>query len=475
MLPRPACKPTAPRALAPTQPFLPALPTQPSQGRKKNASATGVTVGGVAGAAAAAQLAEKKQKETSHVDFYRFQQREHRRSGAQAVGQRLGRRGAGLGRTRGPCCCCVAALPTLARCKPTTHLLHPSASSPACLQSCWTCVPNSRRTSGASPSCARCANGSHTERARRPCSSPLALCAHTDHVILWPTKRVMGACSRSDRLRCRMRHEVRVGGQRPLEVCTPQTSLSILHTCVVPCLPAGDPSDPSLHVSARAAQESARWARRLSKRPHGAAGAHGKPRSAQARRRCQRRVLVPAHGPWLLLKRFQRPAKKQCRTEDAAILLQTGGSCRPAARRCSRPPPRRTSMLAPLKSAWTAYRARARQMPSNMPVHTSAFARPHAPSSLRAGAVAAVVLLARDTLEGTALRIKGLSEWARHIQPKDLAAEWRVRRNNAAGGRSTTTLALTNACLPALRPVPPNALLANSCAGGCRGTAPAQA
>ena len=49
------------------------------QGRKKNASASGVTVAGVAGAAAQAQAAAKK--EATHTDFYRFQQREQRRSG----------------------------------------------------------------------------------------------------------------------------------------------------------------------------------------------------------------------------------------------------------------------------------------------------------------------------------------------------------------------------------------------------------
>jgi gas vesicle protein len=55
-----------------------------------NASATGVTVGGVAGAAAAAQLAEKQKTSAAHPDFYRFQQREHRRSGAQCRGMGWG-------------------------------------------------------------------------------------------------------------------------------------------------------------------------------------------------------------------------------------------------------------------------------------------------------------------------------------------------------------------------------------------------
>lgn len=49
------------------------------QGRKKNASATGVTVAGVASAAAQAQAVAKK--DTTHANFYRFQQREKRRSG----------------------------------------------------------------------------------------------------------------------------------------------------------------------------------------------------------------------------------------------------------------------------------------------------------------------------------------------------------------------------------------------------------
>ncbi|KAL4429356.1 hypothetical protein ABPG77_005130 [Micractinium sp. CCAP 211/92] len=53
---------------------------QRHKGRKKNASAAGVVVGGVAGAAAAAQLAAAKQKDPTHSDFYRFQQREQRRS-----------------------------------------------------------------------------------------------------------------------------------------------------------------------------------------------------------------------------------------------------------------------------------------------------------------------------------------------------------------------------------------------------------
>ncbi|PRW59855.1 ribosomal RNA-processing [Chlorella sorokiniana] len=53
---------------------------QRHKGRKKNASASGVTVAGVAGAAAAAQLAEKAKKDHTHADFYRFQQREKRRS-----------------------------------------------------------------------------------------------------------------------------------------------------------------------------------------------------------------------------------------------------------------------------------------------------------------------------------------------------------------------------------------------------------
>ena len=56
------------------------------QGRKKNASATGVTVGGVAGAAAAAQLQAATKKDATHADFYRFQQREHRRNGGCACG-----------------------------------------------------------------------------------------------------------------------------------------------------------------------------------------------------------------------------------------------------------------------------------------------------------------------------------------------------------------------------------------------------
>lgn len=49
------------------------------QGRKKNASASGVTVAGVASAAAQSQAVAKK--DATHADFYRFQQREKRRSG----------------------------------------------------------------------------------------------------------------------------------------------------------------------------------------------------------------------------------------------------------------------------------------------------------------------------------------------------------------------------------------------------------
>lgn len=44
-----------------------------------------MTVGGVAPAAAAAQLAERSKKDAkrdaTHADFYRFQQRDRRRSG----------------------------------------------------------------------------------------------------------------------------------------------------------------------------------------------------------------------------------------------------------------------------------------------------------------------------------------------------------------------------------------------------------
>ena len=51
---------------------------QRHKGRKKNTSDTGVTVGGVAAAAAAARASQKRPAE--HADFYRFQQREKRRS-----------------------------------------------------------------------------------------------------------------------------------------------------------------------------------------------------------------------------------------------------------------------------------------------------------------------------------------------------------------------------------------------------------
>lgn len=51
---------------------------QRHKGRKKNTSDTGVTVGGVAAAAAVARAGQKRSLE--HTDFYRFQQREKRRS-----------------------------------------------------------------------------------------------------------------------------------------------------------------------------------------------------------------------------------------------------------------------------------------------------------------------------------------------------------------------------------------------------------
>ncbi|EFN54303.1 hypothetical protein CHLNCDRAFT_53102 [Chlorella variabilis] len=60
-----------------------------ASGRKKNASATGVTVGGVAGAAAAAQLQAATKKDATHADFYRFQQREHRRNELLNLRQRF--------------------------------------------------------------------------------------------------------------------------------------------------------------------------------------------------------------------------------------------------------------------------------------------------------------------------------------------------------------------------------------------------
>ena len=59
----------------------PALGFDLVQGRKKNASASGVTVGGVAGAAAQAQLQAAEKKDNTHAAFYRFQQRDTRRSG----------------------------------------------------------------------------------------------------------------------------------------------------------------------------------------------------------------------------------------------------------------------------------------------------------------------------------------------------------------------------------------------------------
>ena len=52
---------------------------QRHKGRKKNTSASGVTVGAVAAAAAAARAAKKRPAAT-YSDFYRFQQREKRRS-----------------------------------------------------------------------------------------------------------------------------------------------------------------------------------------------------------------------------------------------------------------------------------------------------------------------------------------------------------------------------------------------------------
>ncbi|GAB4821958.1 hypothetical protein N2152v2_009004 [Parachlorella kessleri] len=60
---------------------------QRHKGRKKNAGASGVTVAGVAGAAAQAQAAAKKDQ--VHSDFYRFQQREKRRSELLDLRQRF--------------------------------------------------------------------------------------------------------------------------------------------------------------------------------------------------------------------------------------------------------------------------------------------------------------------------------------------------------------------------------------------------
>ena len=59
-------------------------------GRKKNAGASGVTVAGVAGAAAQAQAQAAAKKDQVHSDFYRFQQREKRRSGELALGWEVG-------------------------------------------------------------------------------------------------------------------------------------------------------------------------------------------------------------------------------------------------------------------------------------------------------------------------------------------------------------------------------------------------